>query len=143
MSRLVDFYARPRDRWGGAPRLEDIWAWDNEQLEMVHDFIQWLFPLPEASRFNADAPLLTDADIVAFAADPALRANLTKSFERIVRFLGLAIDETGRVVEGDNFANRRGDVWDAPNHNWLRITRILRSLTLLGLASDREPCSTG
>jgi hypothetical protein len=133
MSRLVDFYrghATDTER----RRLEDIWSWDDEELEFVHDYIQWLFPLPDASAFNPDAPILTDDDIVAFAADPELRANLATSFERILRFFGLTQDTSGAVVEADNFASRIADIWESPNHNWLRMTRILRSLTLLGLA---------
>jgi hypothetical protein len=137
MSRLVDFY---RGQATDAERryLEDIWTWDDEELEFVHDYIQWLFPLPEPSGFNPDAPILTGDDIAAFAADPKLRANLAKSFERILRFFGLAVDGAGTVVEAGNFASRIADVWEAPNHNWLRITRILRSLTLLGLGSSAQ-----
>ena len=133
MSRLVDFY-RGQATDARRRRLEDIRTWDDEQLEVVHDFIQWLFPLSDASAFNPDAPILTDEDIAAFAADPKLRANLAKSFERILRFFGLAVDASGSVVEADNFASRIADIWESPNHNWLRMTRILRSLTLLGLA---------
>src|SRR5262245_12275877 len=137
MSRLLDFYR------GAAPDVEgrllsDIWAWGDEELEDVHDFIQWLFPLPEPSQFNADAPLLTPDDIEAFHADPALRANLRRSFGRILTFLGLERKESGEVVEGPNFAARAPDVWARPNHNWLRITRILRSLSLLGLRPEAE-----
>jgi Opioid growth factor receptor (OGFr) conserved region len=40
------------------------------------------------------------------------------------------------VAEGSNFAARVPDVWAYPNHNWLRITRILRCLSLLRF--DRE-----
>lgn len=108
-------------------------TWDDEELEQVHDFIQWLFPLPDPSAFNPNAPLLSEYDIARFRADPALRSNMRKSFERILSFLGLAMTEDGKVVEGPNFALRAPDVWAEPNHNWLRITRILRSLTLLGL----------
>ena len=125
--------SRPGDRHRAASsRRHSIW--DDEELEFVHDYIQWLFPLSDASAFNPDAPILTDEDIAAFAAEPALRANLAKSFERILRFFGLTQDASGAVVEADNFASRIVDIWEAPNHNWLRITRILRSLTLLGLA---------
>ena len=135
MSRLVDFYRG--DTTDSAGRLlTEIWAWADDDLEMVHDFIQWLFPLPEPSRFNADAPLLSAADIAAFKSDPLLQANLRKSFERILAFLGLACAEEGKVVEGKNFARRAPEVWSAPNHNWLRVTRILRSLTLLGSAAQ-------
>jgi hypothetical protein len=131
MSRLVEFYRQEATDTEGR-RLAEVWAWDDEALEAVHDFIQWLFPLPEPSAFNPDAPLLTPEDVEAFRSDPVLRANLLHSFERILPFLGLAWGEEA-VTEGPNFAERVPDVWEFPNHNWLRITRILRSLTLLGL----------
>ncbi len=37
--------------------IGEIWAWDDAALEDGHDFIQWLFPLPEPSAFVDDAPL--------------------------------------------------------------------------------------
>jgi hypothetical protein len=24
-----------------------LWLWEDDELEAVHDFIQWMFPLPE------------------------------------------------------------------------------------------------
>ena len=42
--------------------LPEIWAWDAARLEGVHDYIQWLFPLPEPSAFNPHAPILTHGD---------------------------------------------------------------------------------
>jgi hypothetical protein len=135
MSRLVEFYrGEATDSEGRS--LQELWSWGDNDLEAVHDFIQWLFPLPEPSRYNPDAPLLTAEDLAAFRADERLRANLRKSFERIVAFLGLSLTADGEVVEGPNFAARVPDVWAFPNHNWLRITRILRSLTLLGLPDE-------
>ncbi len=135
MSRLVDFYhGQAADAEGR--HLQDLWEWDDDQLEAVHDFIQWLFPLPEPSRFNPDAPLLTDEDRAAFKADPQLRANLLKSFTRILHFFGLSLTDDGRVAEGPNFTARAPGVWASPNHNWLRITRVLRSLSLLGLETQ-------
>jgi hypothetical protein len=137
MSRLLDFYRGERlDSEGRS--LKEVLAWDDDDLEGVHDFIQWLFPLPEPSQFNPDAPLLTEADIAAFRRDPVLQANLLKSFERILGFLGLSLATDGKVAEGDNFPARVPDVWAIPNHNWLRITRILRSLTLLGMESQAQ-----
>jgi hypothetical protein len=132
MSQLIDFYlGKAADSEGR--NLRDVWSWKDRDLEKVHDFIQWLFPLPEPSRFNPDAPLLTDKDIAAFQRDEKLRANLFKSFQRILTFLGLALTTDGRVVAGPNLAARTADIWSYPNHNWLRISRILRSLHLLGL----------
>ncbi len=137
MSQLTDFY-RGEGSDAEGRRLGEVLAWPDGSLEAVHDFIQWLFPLPEPSRFNPDAPLLTPEDIAAFRREPALRANLRRSFERILPFLGLAESAGGDVVEGPNFARRAPDVWNYPNHNWLRITRVLRSLRLLGLEAEAQ-----
>ena len=136
MSRVVDFYRGIRTDTEGR-LLKDILAWPDDDLEEVHDFIQWLFPLPEPSQFHADAPLLTNEDIAAFKSDPILQANLMKAFERILPFLGLSLTD-GNVVEGKNFKSRVADVWAMPNHNWLRITRILRSLMLLGMEAQAQ-----
>jgi len=125
VSHLLDFY-RGQGTDSEGRTLKAMWAWDNDSLEEVHDFIQWLFPLPEPSQFNPNAPLLTDEDIAAFKGDPVLHGNLLKSFDRILRFLGFIIKD-GNVIEGDNFSDRIPDVWAMPNHNWLRISRILRS----------------
>src|SRR5262249_40393962 len=77
MSRLLALYrgqaTDSEGRW-----LHDVWSWDDEELESVHDFIQWLFPLPEPSQFNPDAPLLTPAAVAAFRAEEPLRANLRR-----------------------------------------------------------------
>jgi len=135
MSRLVDFYRGDatdiEGRW-----LSEILAWDDEEFELVHDFIQWLFPLEEPSRFNPDAPLLTATDRAELQCDPVIRENLLKSYSRILTFLGLSRNDAGGIDEGPNFSRRADDVWQSPNHNWLRITRILRSLYLVGLEAE-------
>jgi hypothetical protein len=132
MSPLVDFYrGQGTDTEGRF--LKDIWGWTDDQLEEVHDYIQWLFPLPEPSRFNPDAPLLTEEDITAFRSDDLLQANLLQSLQRMLAFLGLEWAGNGQVRAAPNFAARTPEVWCFPNHNWLRITRILHSLRLLGL----------
>jgi hypothetical protein len=137
MSQLVDFYRGEATDTEGR-LLQDIWVWGDDQLEEVHDFIQWLFPLPEPSHFNPDAPLLGQDDIIAFQKDEQLRGNLRKSFARILTFLGLRQTESGEIVEGENFSIRAVDVWEAPNHNWLRITRILRCLMVLGCEREAQ-----
>jgi len=117
-------------------RLDEILDWDDSDLEAVHDFIQWLFPLPDASAFNPDAPLLTAADIAEFRRDPALRANLLRAARRMFAFYGFDLTETGEGVQAaraSDFAERRHVLYGGFNHNHLRITRILKSLTLLDL----------
>jgi len=135
MSRLVAFYRGEGSDTEGRT-LTEIWGWGDDELEEVHDFIQWLFPLPEPSRFNPDAPLLTPEDIATFQKDNLLRSNLLRSFTRFLGFLGLAVGQDGQVVEGPSFGARSPDVWSFPNYNLLRVSRVLRSLTLLGLGDQ-------
>jgi mannose-6-phosphate isomerase-like protein (cupin superfamily) len=132
MSRLTEFY-RGTGTDVEVRTLEQLWAYTDEQLEGLHDFIQWMFPLRTPSRFNSRAPLMTDADIAEFRAEPKLRANLLRSFEVFLRFLGLR-RERGRVVKRDDFEQR--GVFHGPDHNWLRITRVLTSTRLLGLEAE-------
>jgi hypothetical protein len=115
--RIVAFYE------GGASddrgrSLETILQFDDEQLEDVHDFIQWLFPLPERSGANPAAPTLDDNAIDTFRARPELRAALRRSLDRMLAFYG--------------FERGRSDWLTPGNHNYLRLTRILRSLRVLG-----------
>lgn len=106
--------------------LHQILAWDDEMLESVHDYIQWLFPLPERSMFNANAPILTDADIAAARADAAVQSNLRAALQRMRQFYGLTPETADRPKS-----------WaQASDHNHLRLTRILRSLTHLGLSAE-------
>ena len=43
--------------------MDDLQTQTPEGLERTHDYIQWLFPLPERSSANPDAPRLSSADI--------------------------------------------------------------------------------
>jgi hypothetical protein len=98
---------------------------------MVHDYIQWLFPLPAASRFNPDAPQLTAPDAALFRAAADLQARLSRSRDLMLGFYGLSFDGTD-VSRATDFAVRAAH-WLTPlNHNHLRLTRILLSLGYLG-----------
>lgn len=117
--------------------LQDIWAFNAHDLEYVHDYIQWLFPLQEASRFNPDAPLLTAEDIQAFKSDKMLQQNMQHSFELLLGFYGFEKTADG-IIKAENFANC-ADNWITPNnHNFLRITRILKCMTLVGLETESQ-----
>src|ERR1051326_6842308 len=106
-ARIIGFFS------GEAPDdegryLHDIQRWPDHRLESVHDFIQWMFPLPEPSPVNPDAPVLDAATIAEIRARPELQENLRASWMRMKRF-----------YEGTRH-------WITPgNHNHLRITRIL------------------
>lgn len=136
MNRLVEFYrGAGRDHRGR--RLDEILARDDDWLEGTHDFIQWLFPLREASGVNPFAPLVDDEVRDAFDADPALRARLRTSLDRMLAFYGLVRSADG-IVKSPDWPERKGNWFLASTHNDLRITRILKSLSLLGLRDDAE-----
>ncbi|SFG27230.1 opioid growth factor receptor-related protein [Methylobacterium gossipiicola] len=103
-------------RDGAGRRLSDVLAFDEARIEGVHDFIQWCFPLREASRAVAGAPVLTRAEAEAIRADPVARAGLLAGRDRMMWFYATTTS------------------WlRAHDHNHLRITRILHALRhLLG-----------
>ena len=99
---------------GAGLRLDDILDGSNADLESRHDVIQWVFPLSEPSQAVPGSPVLSPRAISDIQASSRARANLLASAERMKRFYS----ETTRWREG-------------PDHNHLRITRIIRSLRLL------------
>jgi hypothetical protein len=139
-SVLVAFYRGDgRDHRGRT--LNDIHEFDFYELEFHHDYIQWLFPIPEPSGANASAPLLSKGDIAAFESDAALRSALERSFQLMLAFYGLESEARGAavtVVRGAGF-DERSSQWLTPgNHNFLRISRMLRSLSLLGAGASAQ-----
>jgi hypothetical protein len=135
-SLILEFYRLHRPDSEGR-MLEKIWQWDRERLEECHDFIQWMFPLDEPSSVNPDAPLLTKADRAAFDGNPALRAAMRRSLVVFLDFLGLELCGDGRVEKAAHFDERIA-LWKYTNHNWLRITRMLKSLRLVGLEAEAQ-----
>jgi hypothetical protein len=127
---LICFYLKEVPNSDGR-FLEEIWQWSDQDWEEEHDFVQWLFPLEHPSAFNADAPLLDENAIRQWYKDKLLQHNLRTSYERWLHFCGIA------KVDGKlHLVDRKPNVWGGMNHNWLRITRVLRSLTLLGLKPE-------
>ena len=122
--------------------LSEILSERHEWLEFTHDYIQWLFPLAEASAFNPEAPVLTPAAIAEFRANPALGERLQQAFELMLSFYGLQQEPKPsgefRVTRSADFEQRARNWLTPGNHNHLRITRILKSLGLLGLRPQAD-----
>lgn len=120
--------------------LPSIIAWPDTDLESNHDYIQTIFPLPESSMF-ANAPIVTQEIYDHFHKREDLRASLGKAFERILEFYGLKLDgerEELKVVRGENWAKNSRNWVTRFDHNHLRMTRILRSLRVLGLPAQAK-----
>ncbi len=113
-----------------------ILAWSDSALEAVHDYIQWLFPLPEPSGSNPLAPVLTPSTIEALRHSSVAHGRLRASLVRMLGFYGFTLDPKGIIVPCPSF-QRRARNWLTPhNHNHLRLTRMLRSLHVLGLEQE-------
>ncbi|MBW4421003.1 MAG: hypothetical protein KME13_17495 [Myxacorys californica WJT36-NPBG1] len=140
-ARLVPFYlGEQRDLEGRT--IQEIWAWDFEALECAHDYIQWLFPLSEKSAFNANAPIVDEAVIQAFQQDPRLRQNLLRSLTVMLRFYGLQRQERDRgevmISRSEDYPIRKREWICLFDHNYLRITRILKCLMTFGLEAEAQ-----
>ena len=130
----MSFYSGRPDADGRT--LAQILAWDDERLEAVHDYIQWVFPTRQPSGVNPFAPLVTDATVRAFEQDATLRDRLRQALDRMLMFYGLAWNGDRIAIDDSRFPIR-SRVWLRPgNHNHLRLTRILDSLATLGLTTE-------
>lgn len=109
--------------------ISEIWAMSNQALEYTHDYIQWLFPIPEGGPHNDFAPVLTRDAGLWFGRNPELRAEQKKSLDRMIDFFGLKAAGSG--FEAGLHLNEREHPWLRQfDHNHRRISRIIRSLQL-------------
>ncbi len=134
LSPLAAFYTGKAPDSSGR-MFDDILSWGDEELESVHDYIQWLFPLQEKSAFNDRAPLVTAEDLELFRTDIGMQTRFLRAFARLLDFYGfVAVRQHAsvRVVRVKNFAAASGRWLTPRNHNFLRMTRILKSLMLFG-----------
>jgi hypothetical protein len=129
-SRIVAFY-KGQNVHPLKYTIQEMWAWESRQIESIHSFIQWLFPLDEPSANNFKAPILTEAEIVEFRADGTIRQNMMMSLRMMLKYYGFAISpDASSIQKASDFEARSGWIYPS-NHNYLRITRILKSLMLL------------
>lgn len=138
MSRITDFYLNNGTDDNGRT-LDFILAQNDIWWEGCHDHIQWVFPTVRPSMMNHKAPVLTLLDVEYFRGSLTLRCNLARSYHRFLSFLGLEYDECNDYVHtGDNFITILKSVWLTPNHNYLRITRVLECLNTCGLEVEAQ-----
>ncbi|KAF7536288.1 hypothetical protein G7054_g4675 [Neopestalotiopsis clavispora] len=141
MRRLVDFYhLKDSDRQGRT--VEEILKWSDRELESCHDYIQTLFPLPEGSIF-ANAPVIDEETYLYWREHEDLKRNQRRAFDRMLAFYGLEWEQgengpTGQIIEKEG-AKANLTNWVVPiDHNHLRLSRIIRSLRVLGLEDEAK-----
>lgn len=120
MSAIVDFLKGAGTDGAGRTVFEVV-AMSDRDLEDVHDFIQWLFPLSEPSGANRRAPVLEPGDVDAIHASGLAQIALAAATDRMAHFY---LRNSHWLVDHD--------------HNHLRITRIIKSLRLLRGPGEAE-----
>lgn len=107
--------------------IDEVLASDDDFLESCHCYIQWLFPLPSVTSHNRLVALLDGETIDMFRE----WTKFIAAFERMLRFYGLELVSSGGIIRANNFNERKANWMTPGNHNYLRITRIITSLSLM------------
>lgn len=113
--------------------ISDVHKFSFEQLESNHNYIQWLFPIKTISVHNLLAPIYKES--VDYNT-PIIMDNIKKSFEMMLRFYGLEY-QNSQIVRRKDFEKTKQWV-TYNNHNYLRITRILKSLMLFQMGKEAK-----
>lgn len=120
--------------------IHKYWYGNYSILEKSHNYIQWLFPTYEASRVNPEAVPLRAHEAKHIQEDPETRERFLTSFDMMLDFYGfrLADEETGKLEKASNWESRFSNLIRS-THNHARITRILKSLGVLGEGRFQAP----
>ncbi|XP_033872843.1 opioid growth factor receptor-like protein 1 isoform X2 [Acipenser ruthenus] len=139
--QIIWIKTEPFMLWRAGIYVEEIltkWKGDYEQLEHNHTYIQWLFPLREQG-LNFYAQELTQDEIKEFQGTREAKRRFLVAYTVMLDFFGLKLlDKNGNVARAANWQDRFQHLNES-QHNYLRITRILKSLGELGFESFKAP----
>lgn len=124
---FIDFFQNKINNVEGL-KYNDILKYNNKQLEDKHNYIQYLFPLPIKSIYNPDAPVINEIFINEAINNLIIRKNIIRSFLRMMNFYGFEYSmKPFSLIDKEESKHwlRKHD------HNYLRITRILKFLILV------------
>ncbi|XP_054456051.1 opioid growth factor receptor-like protein 1 [Anoplopoma fimbria] len=114
------------------------WRGDYDKLEHNHTYIQWLFPLREQG-LNFYAHELTQDEIKEFQSTREAKRRFLAAYSLMLDFYGIKLlDKSGNVARASNWQERFQHLNES-QHNYLRITRILKSLGELGYEAFKAP----
>lgn len=83
--------------------LFDYWEADNQWLEETHNYIQWMFPLDKRSFHHPFvAPALKEYELEMAKQDEIIQYNMIMSFQRMLEFYGLRLNEVENKIEKNN-----------------------------------------
>lgn len=140
---LVEFYRGGSGMNGRT--LQAIWDTPWQEWETLldgTDCINWLFPTDTKSAYTPNAPILSPTIARTFAEDNTIKRNLQKSFDCYINFLGFQYKHPNmKRIDDERESAAKAENWlyfdSGPNPNWLRCSRILQFLRLVG---EEERC---
>ncbi|TFK74812.1 hypothetical protein BDN72DRAFT_759034 [Pluteus cervinus] len=135
----LEFYSNTRRCRPDRLLIDEVhekWFGAYDILEYRHGFIQWLFPIREYGM-NFESQPLQPQEIAAMKADPAILGRIVKSYQLMLDFYGMQLvsPDSGlvaRVQPPQKCASRYLNLVRS-SHNYLRISRILKCLSEMGL----------
>lgn len=120
---LLDFYLLDQPNYEGV-NPSGVLDYTLDQLEMCHSWVQWVFPLDEPSAVNPNAPLLTRELIEKLSDSISFKEIFALLADKFYKFLCME--------DRNTISNELVPIWITPhNHNFLRITRVIKSALLL------------
>ena len=124
---LLRFFREEPD--GAIPHsLSDIARFSDGEMERYHDFIQWIFPTMERSRYRPSAPVISPQFADHLGSDECALKGYCKGCKRYLHYMGFDCNGHSQIVElSDGIP-----FWKLPGHNYLRMTRMLNSLRQTG-----------
>ncbi|CEL92596.1 unnamed protein product [Vitrella brassicaformis CCMP3155] len=133
---------------GGYSSIDDIFTWDYGTLNSHAAYHQWLFPTFTRSEYHPEIPTLTEDVARTFREDEKVAEKFFKVFSFWIRFIGMnggelepgsheavGRDEEEWAISDEVFSwdDRYYNAFILYSHNRLRISRVIESLSVLGL----------
>ena len=118
--------------------IKDIWNFTDRELERIHNYIQWIFPTDDPRNEQNGKPYVNAEEILKFNEDSvegiALRNRLLISYVWMMKVYGFDLNlSTKKLTRSDDYYAKTKNWLNNGNHNYLRLTRIISCLKLLGL----------
>lgn len=139
MGTLRSFYTNQLKNPEGL-YLKDIWGFNDWEIENTHHFIQWLFPLEMKSNHSETAPIVGEDDLSEMLSDPKVRENLLHSLNMMENFWGFEVPHKScQFIRPRGFQSFLTKDWlTAYNHNYIRIARVIHSLSIFGFDQEAK-----
>lgn len=134
VTALRKFYCG-RGKTAGDVSYAQIMRFPDTELELTHDYIQWLFPTATKSQFNPLAPALDPVEICIIKGHKNFRPRYLRAIKKMLKFWRFTfVHGAHGQIEAEGFEDENNlPLWCRQgDHNLLRLTRFMESTYLFG-----------